>query len=72
MCIRLSRRAHTHNREKENKTKSVFPRKFTRLDQVMCLNWLESNQTLQWLGLAFNTFVHVIMSDTTHCSAIPA
>lgn len=28
----------------------------------MCLNWIESNQTLQWLGLAFNTFVHVIMS----------
>lgn len=28
---------------------------------VMCLNWLESNQSLQWLGLAFNTFVHVIM-----------
>ena len=27
----------------------------------MCLNWIESNQTLQWLGLAFNTFVHVIM-----------
>ncbi len=61
MCILLSRRAHTHNREIENKTKSVFPRKFTRLDQVMCLNWLESNQSLQWLGLAFNTFVHVIM-----------
>ena len=33
----------------------------TRPCQVMCLNWIESNQTLQWLGLAFNTFVHVIM-----------
>lgn len=31
--------------------------------QVMCLNWIESNQTLQWLGLAFNTFVHVIMYE---------
>lgn len=31
----------------------------------MCLNWLESNQSLQWLGLAFNTFVHVIMSDSS-------
>ena len=41
----------------------------TRACQVMCLNWIESNQTLQWLGLAFNTFVHVIMSVTTNNAA---
>ena len=37
------------------------PSPVTHACQVMCLNWIESNQTLQWLGLAFNTFVHVIM-----------
>jgi hypothetical protein len=39
--------------------------------QVMCLNWIESNQSLQWLGLAFNTFVHVIMSQSPAQLLIP-
>jgi hypothetical protein len=53
--------SHAQLRKRKQNEKRFPARKFTRLDQVMCLNWLESNQSLQWLGLAFNTFVHVIM-----------